>query len=79
MKMLVLKTALRQPLRVVVDSKLQMSPEARMFAQPGDTLIATIDGSEQREKASALEALVLRWCFYPLVMAMWISTNYYSN
>ena len=22
-----------------------------MFAQPGDTLIATIDGSEQREKA----------------------------
>ena len=48
--------SLRQPLRVVVDSKLQMSPEARMFAQPGDTLIATIDGSEQREKAVALEA-----------------------
>lgn len=47
--------SLRQPLRVVVDSKLQMSPEARMFAQPGDTLIATTDGPEQREKALALE------------------------
>lgn len=47
--------SLRQPLRVVVDSKLQMSPEARMFAQPGSVLVATIDGDEQREKAEALK------------------------
>jgi diaminohydroxyphosphoribosylaminopyrimidine deaminase/5-amino-6-(5-phosphoribosylamino)uracil reductase len=46
---------LRQPLRVVVDSKLQMSPEARMFAQPGSILVATIDGDEQREKSAALK------------------------
>jgi len=46
--------SLRQPLRVVVDSQLQMSPEARMFAQPGSTLVATIDGDEQRKKAEAL-------------------------
>ncbi|MDB9805559.1 bifunctional diaminohydroxyphosphoribosylaminopyrimidine deaminase/5-amino-6-(5-phosphoribosylamino)uracil reductase RibD [Porticoccaceae bacterium] len=57
--------SLRQPLRVVVDSKLQMSPEARMFAQPGDTLIATIDGSEQREKAVALEAAGATVVFLP--------------
>ncbi len=57
--------SLRQPLRVVVDSKLQMSPDARMFAQPGDTLIATIDGLEQREKASALEASGAAVVFLP--------------
>jgi diaminohydroxyphosphoribosylaminopyrimidine deaminase/5-amino-6-(5-phosphoribosylamino)uracil reductase len=57
--------SLRQPLRVVVDSKLQMSPEARMFAQPGDTLIATIDGPEQREKAAALEAAGAAVVFLP--------------
>jgi len=57
--------SLRQPLRVVVDSKLQMSPEARMFAQPGDTLIATIDGLEQREKAPALEASGAAVVFLP--------------
>ena len=57
--------SLRQPLRVVVDSKLQMSPEARMFAQPGDTLIATLDGPEQREKAPALEASGAAVVFLP--------------
>ena len=57
--------SLRQPLRVVVDSKLQMSPEARMFAQPGDTLVATIDGSEQREKAEALKAAGADVVFLP--------------
>ena len=47
--------SLRQPLRVVVDSHLKMSAEARMFAQPGKTLVATMDGPEQREKAVALQ------------------------
>ena len=57
--------SLRQPLRVVVDSKLQMGPEARMFAQHGDTLIATTDGSDQREKAVALEAAGAEVVFLP--------------
>ena len=46
--------SLQQPLRVVVDSKLQMAATARMFEQPGPTLIATIYGESQREKSQAL-------------------------
>ena len=45
---------LQQPLRVVVDSKLQMAATARMFEQPGPTLIATLEGDSQREKSQAL-------------------------
>jgi len=56
---------LRQPLRVVVDAKLQMSPEARMFQQPGDTLVATLDGAEQREKSAALAAAGAEVIFLP--------------
>lgn len=46
--------SLQQPLRVVVDSKLQMAATARMFEQPGPTLIATLEGDSQREKSQAL-------------------------
>jgi len=46
--------SLQQPLRVVVDSKCQMAATARMFEQPGPTLIATLDGESQREKSQAL-------------------------
>ena len=46
--------SLQQPLRVVVDSNLQMAATARMFEQPGPTLIATLDGESQREKSQAL-------------------------
>ena len=46
--------SLQQSLRVVVDSKLQMAATARMFEQPGPTLIATLDGESQREKSQAL-------------------------
>ncbi|MDG1312432.1 MAG: bifunctional diaminohydroxyphosphoribosylaminopyrimidine deaminase/5-amino-6-(5-phosphoribosylamino)uracil reductase RibD [Porticoccaceae bacterium] len=56
---------MRQPLRVVVDSQLQMSPEARMFSQPGDTLVATLDDAAQREKASALNAAGAEVIFLP--------------
>ena len=45
---------LEQPLRVVVDSQLKMAATARMFEQPGATLIATVDGQSQREKSRAL-------------------------
>lgn len=72
---------LRQPLRVVVDSKLQISPQARMFDQPGETLIATLagiveetpaangaensDGVRQREKVAALQAAGAEVLFLP--------------
>lgn len=41
----------RQPLRVVLDSKLRMSPQARMLAQSGDTLIFTADDRVSHGKA----------------------------
>ena len=56
---------LRQPLRVVVDAQLLMSPEARMFQQPGDTAVATLDGPEQRAKAEALVAAGAEVIFLP--------------
>lgn len=56
---------LRQPVRVVVDAQLQMSPEARMFSQPGDTLVATLDGAGQRKKAEALTAAGAEVIFLP--------------
>ncbi len=49
-----IEDCLRQPLRVVVDSKLQMAASARMFEQPGATLIATLDAESQREKSQVL-------------------------
>ncbi|MDB9953637.1 bifunctional diaminohydroxyphosphoribosylaminopyrimidine deaminase/5-amino-6-(5-phosphoribosylamino)uracil reductase RibD [Porticoccaceae bacterium] len=51
---LAVEDSLQQPLRVVVDSKCQMAATARMFEQPGPTLIATLDGESQREKSQAL-------------------------
>ncbi len=42
----------RQPLRVVVDSGLRMSPHARMLSLPGETLVAT--RSEDQDSIAAL-------------------------
>ena len=36
----------RQPLRVVIDSRLRMSPEARMLGLPGDTLVCCTPGCD---------------------------------
>ena len=36
----------RQPLRVVIDSRLRMSPEARMLGLPGDTLVCCTQGRD---------------------------------
>ena len=52
----------RQPLRVIVDSRLQTPPDARILDAPGDVLIYTADGGSTREPAlrqrgAALEAL----------------------
>ena len=46
--------SLVQPLRVVVDGQLKISAQARLFQQPGPCLIATIEGSAQRENSDAL-------------------------
>ena len=43
----------RQPLRVVLDSTGRTPPDASLFAQPGETLIATVNMTEGR--AAALE------------------------
>ncbi|MEZ8133257.1 MAG: diaminohydroxyphosphoribosylaminopyrimidine deaminase [Polaribacter sp.] len=56
---------LQQPLRVVVDSQLQMQSTARMLTQPGNTLIATLDGESQRERAVALVAAGAEVIFLP--------------
>ncbi len=45
----------RQPLRVVVDSRLRTPPAARLFRSPGPVLVATTEGAEA-ERARALEA-----------------------
>jgi diaminohydroxyphosphoribosylaminopyrimidine deaminase/5-amino-6-(5-phosphoribosylamino)uracil reductase len=44
----------RQPLRVVLDSRGRMSPQARMLLEPGDTLVFT--GAAQTPAAAALES-----------------------
>ena len=41
----------RQPLRVVLDSRLRMPPAAQMLRQPGRTLIATASSDAQRAQA----------------------------
>ena len=38
----------RQPLRVVLDSKLRLQPPARIFAQPGRLAIATLNEEQRR-------------------------------
>ena len=53
----------RQPLRVVVDSRLETSPEARIVAPPGQVLIyAAIDDAARR---AALESRGVEICLRP--------------
>lgn len=40
--------AMRQPLRVVLDSALRLQPPARIFAQPGRLAIATLNEEQKR-------------------------------
>jgi diaminohydroxyphosphoribosylaminopyrimidine deaminase/5-amino-6-(5-phosphoribosylamino)uracil reductase len=40
--------ALRQPLRVVLDSKLRLHPPARIFSQPGLLMIATLNDEQKK-------------------------------
>ena len=40
----------RQPLRVVLDSGLRMSPRARMLGLPGDTLVLTVSEDAERQQ-----------------------------
>ena len=57
--------SLQQPLRVVVDSQLQMSAEARLLQQPGPVLVATVEGESQRQKATALQQAGAEVLFLP--------------
>lgn len=53
--------AMRQPLRVVLDSQLRLHPPARLFAQPGPLVIATVNDEQKRwEPLIAAGAQVLR-------------------
>ncbi|GAB2721402.1 bifunctional diaminohydroxyphosphoribosylaminopyrimidine deaminase/5-amino-6-(5-phosphoribosylamino)uracil reductase RibD [Halomonas garicola] len=49
------EVARRQPLRIIVDSRLRLPPTAACLAEPGRTLIATVPG-HGAEKRTALEA-----------------------
>jgi diaminohydroxyphosphoribosylaminopyrimidine deaminase/5-amino-6-(5-phosphoribosylamino)uracil reductase len=63
----------RQPLRVVVDSRLRMPVEARMLQLPGATLIATCEESPRaiaRANAAGAEVQV----FPPTRTAAWTCT-----
>ena len=46
----------RQPLRVVVDSKASLSPQARMLGEPGRTLVAVTDGAPGAARSALTEA-----------------------
>lgn len=53
--------AARQPLRVVLDSQLRLHPPARIFAQPGRLVVATINDEQRRwETLVDADAEVLR-------------------
>ena len=46
-----IEQAILQPLRVVLDSQLQMPVSARLLSQPGHTLVLTINSDEQKTAA----------------------------
>ena len=50
------KTSARQPLRVVVDAKASLSPQARMLGEPGRTLVAATDGASEAARRALTEA-----------------------
>jgi diaminohydroxyphosphoribosylaminopyrimidine deaminase/5-amino-6-(5-phosphoribosylamino)uracil reductase len=56
---------LQQPIRVVVDSQMKMSADARLLQAPGLCLIATLDEPQQREKSKALAAAGAEVIFLP--------------
>lgn len=46
----------RQPLRVIVDSRLRTPPHARLFGEPGETAIFCAGGTEDGRRREALQA-----------------------
>jgi len=64
---LYIEDPLSQPLRVVVDAQMKMAATARMLQQPGPVMIATLEGSAQREKSQALVEAGAEVVFMPAV------------
>jgi len=60
--------ASRQPLRVVIDPRLRITPRARLLHQPGQTLIVT--AAEDADKIEALSSAKVRIACFPLVNGM---------
>ena len=55
------KEEIRQPLRVVLDTRLSITPDAGVFGQPGETIIVTTSDDEAAaERLLAAGATVLR-------------------
>ena len=46
---------IRQPVRVVLDSNLRVPPTARIFSEPGETLVVHTGGTPANEKAEHLQ------------------------
>lgn len=56
---------IRQPLRVVIDSKCQIEASARILKRPGPALIAITDGASQRQRANVLRSDRIETHFFP--------------
>ena len=50
------ETKVRQPLRVVVDAKASLPPQARMLSEPGRTLVAVTEGAPEDACRALVEA-----------------------
>ncbi|MEO8280604.1 MAG: bifunctional diaminohydroxyphosphoribosylaminopyrimidine deaminase/5-amino-6-(5-phosphoribosylamino)uracil reductase RibD [Ideonella sp.] len=51
----------RQPLRVVIDSRLEVAPDSRIFAPPGPVLIYAAAADEQRANALRASGAEIAW------------------
>ena len=56
---------LRQPLRVIVDSRCEMATNSKLFSQTGRILVASLDGGIQRERAEKLIVAGAEVEFFP--------------
>lgn len=60
-----IKDPVLQPLKVVVDSQLKLSAQARLLQPPGQCIVATLDAPQQRKKAKVLTEAGAEIIFLP--------------